>query len=134
MRRQRLRALRARVVALTQVAAGKNPETNEAECSKVRGLAEVAARLLTRNFVALLVLNTASNTCTVRHAFERSHLIGHGDCKDTLPGASYLQTTSGHAPSLTIECTASHQQTKCMYLLLPREFHSGLSRVRQRFA
>ena len=37
MRRQRLRALRARVVALTQVAAGKNPETNEAECSKARG-------------------------------------------------------------------------------------------------
>jgi len=35
VRRQRLRALRARVVALTQVAAGKNPETNEAECSKV---------------------------------------------------------------------------------------------------
>ena len=36
VRRQRLRALRARVVALTQVAAGKNPETNEAECSKVK--------------------------------------------------------------------------------------------------
>ncbi len=30
-------ALRARVVALTQVAAGKNPETNEAECSKACG-------------------------------------------------------------------------------------------------
>jgi hypothetical protein len=37
VRRQRLRALRARVVALTQVAAGKNPETNEAECSKACG-------------------------------------------------------------------------------------------------
>ena len=47
MRRQRLRALRARVVALTQVAAGKNPETNEAECSKVASTRSSQRRVVT---------------------------------------------------------------------------------------
>ena len=35
IRSAELHALRSRVVVLTQLAAGKNPETNEAECGKV---------------------------------------------------------------------------------------------------